>query len=139
MEQENRNMGQSQQKSTGLGLNLGVISLDITLSISGINTLTDTLNQALRQTGGALTEDVEKVVNTIQKLGVEQLKQWAQQGGDEAKDAYNQLVSKLQEAADRGEDLARNMLNTLGENVSDAGQKMQDVSQKGQEGSEYQH
>lgn len=128
--EQNRQTGQSQRQSKGLGVDLGVLELNVELSINGLQTLSDTLNSALNKTGDALSQGVNQVVNTVRQLGIDKIKNWLSQGGEEQRGAYNQLVSKLQEAAQRGEDEARNLLNSLGENVSGAGQKMQDVASK---------
>jgi hypothetical protein len=128
MAESKQNMNQSTERSKGISLDLGLLQLNITLSLTGIRTLTDTLNDSLQKTGPALEENVNKVVDAIRQLGIEDLKNWVQQGGEEERGAYNQLVSKLQQAAQRGEDEARNLLHSLGENVSAAGQKMQSAA-----------
>jgi N-acetylglucosamine kinase-like BadF-type ATPase len=121
---EHEDVRKTTGKILGINLDLGIAELNITLSLSGIRTLTDTLSQALEQSEGALSENVDKVVGAIRELGVQDLKRWVQQGGEEEKSVYNQFVSKLQQAARRGQDEARNLLQSLGENVSAAGEKI---------------
>ncbi len=128
MAESTQNIGQSSGQSKGINLDLGILQLNITLTLSGIRSLTDTLNDALQQAGPALQQNVNKVVDAVRQLGVEDLKKWVQQGGEEEQSAYNQLISKLQQAAKRGEDQARSLLQSLGENVSSAGQKMQSAA-----------
>lgn len=118
-------LGETTKQGKGLGLGL---DLDINLNLSGVNSLVSTLSDALNQTGAMADESVSNVVQTIQGLGVEELKSWAQQGGEQAQNAFNQLVSKLQEAAQRGQQEAMNLLNSMGEKVETAGEKMQDVA-----------
>ena len=125
---EHKDVSQSKHRLAGINLDLGILQLNITLSLSGVRTLTDTLSQALNQSEEALTENVNKVVDAVRQLGIEDIKKWAQQGEEEEKSAYSQLVSTLQQAAKRGEEEARNLLKSLGENVTAAGQKMQSAA-----------
>jgi ABC-type transporter Mla subunit MlaD len=134
MAEHSQDIGHSKGRVAGVNLDLGILQLNITLSISGISSLADTLSDALQQAGPSLEENVNKVVDTVRQLGVEDLKKWVQQGGEEEESVYNQLVSKLQQAAQKGQDQARNLLQNLGENVSAAGQKMQGAASK-EEGS----
>jgi hypothetical protein len=118
---------ETETTSQGLGLGLGV---DITLELGALRSGIDMLTDALRQTGETTTDLFADAIRKIREAGPEQLKKAAEEGQGEAKDTYNTLVSKLQDAAGRGEEEARNMLRTLGENVEGAGEKMQDVAEK---------
>lgn len=124
------NIGQPTGQTKGVSLDLGVLQLNITLTLSGVNSLADTLRQALEQSEEPLRENINKIVDAIRQLGPGELKKWAEQGGQEEKSAYDRLVSNLQQAAQRGEEEARNLLDTLGEKVSAAGQKMQGASEE---------
>lgn len=117
-----------QQQGKGLNVDLGILELNVDLSIHGLHTLTDTLESALNQTGDKLSQGVNKVVDVVRQLGVDKIKNWVSQGGQEENKAYNQMVSKLQNAAGRGEAQARELLESLGEDVSHAGRSMQDAA-----------
>jgi N-acetylglucosamine kinase-like BadF-type ATPase len=107
---------------------LGLIQLNITLTLTGVRTLSDTLKQTLEQSEGTMQENVGKVVDTVRRLGVEDLRRWAEQGGAEERNAFNQLVSNLQQATRRGQEEAGEILNKLGGKITEAGRKMQGAS-----------
>lgn len=121
-------LGQSTGRSGGIDLDLGILRLNITLTVGGIQSLSDALRQTLQQAEPLLTQNVEKVVDAVRQLGLDQLKNWAQEGGQQAQEAYQQLVHWLSEAADRGQEQARNLLHTLGEGTETAGEKMQSAA-----------
>lgn len=127
MEKQTQDVKQGESKTPGLGLGLGV-DVGLNLDLSGVQTLVNDLNHALSQTGGVATDLVANVIRTVNQLGVQNLVKWAREGGREAKELYNQLVSKLQEAASRGEDQARSLLGKMGEKVEGAGEKMQSAA-----------
>lgn len=122
---ENQKEQVQQPSKSGLGLGLGV---DLNLNLSGVQGLVSSLNDALAQTGAVATDTLSTVIRSVRELGLDQIKQWAEQGGQQAKDLYHQLVGKLQQAADRGEEEARSLLQSAGEKVESGGQKMQDVA-----------
>lgn len=121
-------IGGQSEGTKGVSLDLGLLQLNITLSLSGVRTLTDTLHQTLEQTEGNVTENIDKVVNTIRQLGVEDLRRWAEQGGQEEQNAFNQLVSRLQQAAQRGQNEAGKLLQNFGGKIAQAGEKVQKTS-----------
>ncbi len=108
-----------------VNLDLGLLSLNIDLSIKGIKTLTDTLQSTLQETTGTLSENVTKLVDTVMQLGPEQLIAWAQKGGEEAKQLFNKLYSQLEEAAKRGSAQAGEVVQKLGGKMQTAGEKEQ--------------
>ncbi|MFP5211938.1 MAG: hypothetical protein ACLGPL_01025 [Acidobacteriota bacterium] len=119
-----------QQGTTGgLGLGLGV---DINLRLGEIRNLVDSLTSALQQTGETVGATIGGIIGQIRDFGVENFRKMSEQGG-EAKETYNQLVSRLQDAAGRGEEEARNLLHSMGEKVEGAGEKMQEFSHKGED------
>lgn len=123
-------IGQQTSKTRGVSLDLGILQLNITLTLSGVQSLSDALRQTLEQSGGALQENIEKVVGAIRELGVDDLRQWAEQGGKEEKNAFNQLVSRLQEAAQRGQEESGKLLQNLGGKITDVGEKVQGASEE---------
>ena len=124
-----------EEKGSAKGLGLGV-NVGVNLNLGGLQNIVSTLNDALAQTGGVATDRLADVTRMVREYGVENIKKLAEQGGQQAKELYNQLVSKLQQAAQQGEDSARGVLNSLGEKVEAAGEKMQDAaSESGDVGS----
>lgn len=119
------NVSQSTDKAKGINLDLGLLQLNITLTLEGVQSLSDALRQALDQSQGAMQQSVNKVVDTVRQLGVEDLRRWAEQGGSEEKSAFNQLVSRLQDAAQSGQEEAGKLLQNLGGKISEAGEKVQ--------------
>jgi hypothetical protein len=117
--------GKSESKGGGIGLGLGV---DITLSVGGLRSVVDELNSVLRSTTETVTGTLGDVFSKIREMGPENIKQWGKEGSEEQQGAYNELVGKLQEAANRGEDEARNLLSEMGESVESAGQGMQETA-----------
>lgn len=126
---ENQKEQGQQPSRSGLGLGLG---LDVNLDLSGIQGLVSSLNDALAQTGAVATDTLATVIRSVRELGLDQIRQWAEQGGQQAKDLYQQLVGKLQEAAGRGEQEARDILYSAGEKVESGGKKMQDTASEHQ-------
>jgi hypothetical protein len=112
-------------KTGGISLDLGLLQLEITLSITGIRSLSDAIRQTLQEAQPTLRQNVNKVVDVVSQLGVEELRKWARQGGQEERGAFNQLVTQLQAAALRGEDEAGKLLQKLGGKISETGEKMQ--------------
>ncbi len=111
--------------STGIDLDLGLLQLKITLSLTGIQSLIDVLNHSLNETQGALQPNVGKVVDAINQLGAEDIRRWAEQGGQEARAAFNQLVSLLQQASSKGEVEAGQVLRKLGDKMQETGGRME--------------
>lgn len=120
-------MAQEHEKTetTAGGIGLGV---DVNITLKQLDNVVDLLSDALRETGSAVSSSIGDAINKIKEMGPQNLKQQAQQGGQE--DKYQQMVGMLQQAADRGEEEAGNLLRQMGERVGDAGRKMQE---KGQE------
>lgn len=121
-------LGKSGGRSGGIDLDLGILRLNITLTVGGIQSLSDALQQTLQQAEPLLTQNIEKVVDAVRQLGPDQLKNWAQQGGEQAQQAYHQLLHWLREAAARGQEQAKNLLHSLGEGMETAGEKMQSAA-----------
>lgn len=124
-------VGQQGDKTKGISLDLGLLQLNITLTLSGVQTLSDTLRQVLEQSEGSLEQNVDKVVDAVRQLGVDDLRRWAEQGGKEEKSAFNQLFSRLQEAAQRGQEEAGKLLQNLGGKITEAGEKVEGGSSEG--------
>lgn len=120
---ESKHEGQSHSAGLGLGLD---VNLD--LRLGELRNALTMLTDALKETGNAATDLLGNAIGKIREIGVENFTNWGTQGNQEQKDAYHQLVSKLQDAANRGEQEARNLLQSLGENVESAGQKMQSAA-----------
>ncbi len=116
MEQEKKETG-----AAGLGVGVGV---DLNLKLDMIKNLVHTLDDALRTTGSAVTDTLSDAFNKIKELGPESLKQQSEQGGFESQ--YNDLVSKLQQAASRGEQEAGSLLRRMGESTEHAGRKIEE-------------
>lgn len=111
------NLGEQIGKAKGINLDLGILQLSITISLQGVQDLTQALEQALNQSEGTLQENVNKVVDTVRQLGIQDLRNWVEEGGAEEKSAFNQLVSRLQQAAQRGQEEAEELLQNLGGKV----------------------
>lgn len=105
MEQEKKQSGEG-----GIGLGVGI---DLNVRLNLVKELVHTLNSALQETTGTVTGILSDVYHKIREAGPEKLKSEAQQGGYE--DQYNELVQRLNDAADRGEEEARSLLNEMGE------------------------
>lgn len=99
------------ESSGEIKLDLGLLELTITLSVRGVQTLTGTLEESLREPMGTLGENVGKIVDAVQQLGVENLRNWTERGGPEEKNAFSQLISVLQRASERGQKAAANLLS----------------------------
>jgi len=109
------------ESSGEIKLDLGLLELTVTLSVRGVQTLTGTLEESLREPMGTLGENVGKIVDAVQQLGVENLRNWAERGGPEEKNAFNQLISVLQRASERGQKAAANLVRDLGGMPAGAG------------------
>lgn len=107
-------------KGGAVNLDLGLLQLNISLTISGIETLTDTLQQTLQETGGTLNENLTKLVDAVNELGPENLKNWAESGSNQAKELFNKLYSQLEEVKQRGSEEAGELVEKLGGKMQSA-------------------
>ncbi len=123
-----------EQKSTGqaagINLDLGLLQLNISLTVSGIQSISDTLTQTLQDTTDMLQQNVNRLVQAVNELGIENIKNWAERGGEEAKEAYHRMISLFQEAYHRGSQEAGELLEKFGEKTAEAGRNMQSPSEE---------
>lgn len=123
-----------EQKSTGqvagINLDLGLLQLNISLTVSGIQSISDALTQSLQDTTDVLRQNVSRLAEAVNELGVENIKKWAEQGGEEAKEAYHRMISLFQEAYERGSQEAGELLEKFGEKTAEAGRNMQSSSEE---------
>jgi len=129
---EERHEAKEKPAGLGLGVNLD-LGVDIDLKLAELRGTLNMLTDALRETGDMATDLIAGVVYKLREASVGTLKKAAAQEGGEKAEIYDQIVSKLQAAANRGETEARNLLSDLGESVEGAGQKMQEGAGKEEE------